>query len=222
MGPKVGIGRALLIRQRSARQRSGRPDCNRRDRQVAGCDCRCRPVRPPCPCASSRCTDRNQFWIVRPRRVRRNVIDVGDQRIEVGRIGDAGGEAVLRGQEARRDGGPPAGIVWVNTPKSACGALMPSCALPDAVEEVVADPVAGADHRLRHRSCRPSRGAARNPCNRDAPARGCTGCRRWPGSSCRWPDRSSTSCCRAPHSGVANSQRRPRFTVSFGVTRQSS
>src|SRR5579871_1372503 len=26
--------------------------------------------------------------------------------------------------------GPPAGMVWLSTPKRACGALMPSCALP--------------------------------------------------------------------------------------------
>ena len=32
--------------------------------------------------------------------------------------------------------GPPAGIDWLSTPNSACGALMPSCALPRRLKNV--------------------------------------------------------------------------------------
>ena len=31
---------------------------------------------------------------------------------------------------------PPAGIYWLSTPKSACGALIPSCALPGRLKNV--------------------------------------------------------------------------------------
>ena len=89
-----------------------------------------------------------------PARVGINVIDVGDQRIETRRVVDAGGETVLGSEETRRHHAAR-NRLRLNA-EQRLRRVDAFLRATHAVEERIADTVAGAEDRLRKRAVRQS------------------------------------------------------------------